>query len=214
MVAYTLPMKYLAILIVFVGIVSWSVPISALADSDAVWRVQIEEPEPTPAPTGFWARVSRLLGARVTRPSPGTKIVVQSSAYASSPYQTDNTPCITAAGTRVRQGVVATNFLPMGTILSINGDHYIVEDRMSSRYQGKYLDIWFPSTAEALEFGRRKLEIQVVEYGTPGQELTATTPKKPGVLKRASLQFLAMSAKVAAVLPANVNRFDIDCSQK
>lgn len=188
---------------------------SLAAASDAVWRIQVVPLETAATESGgLLSRLRHWLGARTTvsRPTPGTKIIVQSSAYASSPYQTDNTPCITAAGTRVRQGVVATNFLPMGTILTINGDLYIVEDRMNSRYRGKYLDIWFSSTAEALEFGRRKLEIQIVEYGAPGQELEKSEPKKPGVLKRASLQFVALSARIAAVIPANVNRFDIDCS--
>lgn len=193
-------------------------PLFVWANEGAVWRVEISMPDAGAQESpGFWTRIRGLIGVRalpITRPDPGTKIVVQSSAYASSPYQTDNTPCITAAGTRVRQGVVATNFLPLGTILSINGDYYIVEDRMNPRYAGKYLDIWFPSTEAALEFGRRALEIQVVEYGSPGQDLEQLPPQKPNVLKRASLRFMAISSFLASAVPANVNRHDVDCSKQ
>lgn len=133
-------------------------------------------------PATFWQRLSRLLGARLT---PGTKLRVLSTAYAPSPYQTDNTPCITAAGTRVRRGTVAANFLPLGTILEINGQPFIVEDRMHPRYQRR-LDIFFPSTSEALEFGRRLLEIRIVGYGSPGQPIRAPEPKPPAAKAKAS----------------------------
>ena len=83
----------------------------------------------------------------------GTKLSVVSSAYAPSKYQTDATPCITAAGTTVRPGVVATNFLPLGTIIAIANKKYIVEDRMNARYKGYYLDVWFPSTSEGKTSG-------------------------------------------------------------
>ncbi len=42
------------------------------------------------------------LGARaIIQPEPGTTMTVPITGYAPSPYQTDSTPCITAAGTRV-----------------------------------------------------------------------------------------------------------------
>ena len=37
------------------------------------------------------------------------------TAYSSTVWQTDDTPFITASGTTVRDGIVAANFLPMGT---------------------------------------------------------------------------------------------------
>src|SRR3990167_1248447 len=37
------------------------------------------------------------------------------TAYSSTPEETDSTPFITASGTHVRDGVVAANFLPLGT---------------------------------------------------------------------------------------------------
>jgi len=190
------------------------------AHAGAVWRVEVEIQEPTAAaPVGFFGSLRLWLTGKsaIQRLPIGTKFTINSSAYASSPYQTDSTPCITAAGTRVRPGVVASNFLPIGTILEIKGQRYIVEDRMNSRYQGRFVDIWFPSTEEALEFGRQKLEATIVEYGTAGQDLSAAEvanepeASKPSVLERASLRFIAITRAIARAIPANVNQYDINC---
>ncbi len=125
--------------------------------------------EPAARPHGLGARlgtVFRELRARaigVVRPSPGTVYRVTATAYSSTVGQTDLTPCITAAGTRVRPGVIATNFLPLGTRLRIGEHVYVVEDRMNERYNGKYIiDIWHPTTAQAREFGAQLLEIEIL----------------------------------------------------
>lgn len=87
------------------------------------------------------------------------------TAYSSTIDQTDSTPFITAAGTHVRDGIIAANFLPFGTIIRIPeifGDKtFVVEDRMHSRYTNQ-VDIWFPTRAEAKEFGLKKVKIEIV----------------------------------------------------
>lgn len=161
-------------------------------------------PAVTPvAEQNWWERLRSWLGARRAfrvQPPAGTVLVVEASAYASSPYQTDDTPCITAAGTTVRSGVVATNFLPLGTVLEINGQPYIVEDRMGQRYNGYYMDIWFPATSQALVFGRQKLKIRIVGYGTPGQDLT---------VRSSWTDTLGRWLRTAA--GQDVNQYDVKC---
>jgi len=87
------------------------------------------------------------------------------TAYSSSVDETDDTPFITASGKHVRDGIVATNFLPFGTKIKIPkvfGDKiFIVEDRMHPRKKG-IVDIWMPSKKEALRFGSFKADIVVV----------------------------------------------------
>ncbi len=90
---------------------------------------------------------------------------VPMTAYSSTPDQTDSTPYTTASGTRTRHGVVAANFLPIGTKLRIP-DHFgdqvfVVEDRMNSRYWKK-VDVWMPTRAQALRFGARHEEIEII----------------------------------------------------
>ncbi len=87
------------------------------------------------------------------------------TAYASTPDQTDDTPFITAYGTKVREGIVAANFLPFGTrikIPALYGDQiFVVEDRMNPR-KGYQIDIWFPSSASAKDFGVRYTDIEIL----------------------------------------------------
>jgi 3D (Asp-Asp-Asp) domain-containing protein len=65
----------------------------------------------------------------------------------------------------VRDGIIATNFLPFGTavkIPEIYGDKvFVVEDRMNKRYW-QNIDIWFPDRETALEFGRKQIVIEVI----------------------------------------------------
>ena len=87
------------------------------------------------------------------------------TAYSSREQETDDTPYVTAAGTRVRTGVVAANWLPLGTkvrIPEIFGDEvFTVEDRMHKR-NGNKLDVWFPNTGDALRFGVRKTRVEIL----------------------------------------------------
>jgi 3D (Asp-Asp-Asp) domain-containing protein len=211
-----------------------AVVVQAADPSSVLIEVQMPDTAATAVePRGWWSTLRFWLGARSLqlKPNPGTELTVHSSAYAPSPYQTDSTPCITASGTRVRDGVVATNFLPLGTVLEINGKRYIVEDRMNSRYsissaqQAKYLDIWFASTSDALQFGRQKLKIKIIEYGSPGQSLipspsiTPTIVVTPGpeLLDRAGQRvntvFTALTQFLTAAAGRSVNYADVDCSK-
>jgi len=87
------------------------------------------------------------------------------TAYSSEVRQTDSTPFVTAAGTDVRSGVVAANWLPIGTKIrlpEIFGEReFVVEDRMHNRNNDK-IDIWFPTRAEAVQFGVRKAQIEIL----------------------------------------------------
>lgn len=92
--------------------------------------------------------------------------LASTSAYNSMVSQCDSTPWITASGTRCREGVIATNMLPIGTKVMLEGfgdQIFIVEDRMNRRYQKGYIDIWFRSYSVAMKFGRRKLKFYVLE---------------------------------------------------
>jgi len=87
------------------------------------------------------------------------------TAYSSRVGETDDDPFTTAAGTKVRTGVVAANWLPLGTkvrIPGIFGDQvFTVEDRMARKHQYK-LDVWFPDTEDALRFGVRTTRVEIL----------------------------------------------------
>lgn len=96
-------------------------------------------------------------------PYEGQKLSVVASAYSSTMAETDADPFTTASGSRVHLGIVAANFLPLGSIVRVAGETYTVEDRLHSRYDGEArIDIWMTSPEMAKQFGVRPLPLEVV----------------------------------------------------
>jgi 3D (Asp-Asp-Asp) domain-containing protein len=109
--------------------------------------------------------------------STGRSAVVHSTAYNSTPGQTDNSPFITATGTRVRPGVVALSRdllgrFPYGTRVTIEdlsgrynnflrGRIFIVEDTMNVRIANT-VDVWMGTRYEAMAWGSRNIRITAV----------------------------------------------------
>jgi len=95
------------------------------------------------------------------------KVPVIITAYSSTSWQTDGTPFVTAAGTWVRDGVIANNYLSFGTQVKIPelfGEKvFVVEDRMNWKKDNYHIDIWFPSYLEAKEFGVKRTYIEILE---------------------------------------------------
>ena len=101
------------------------------------------------------------------KPKPEAKRVVNVTitAYSSTPDQTSGDPFITASGTRVRDGVIAANFLPIGTKVRLPekfGDKiFVVEDRMHSKYW-YHADIWMQTREQAKEWGVKYLQMEIL----------------------------------------------------
>ena len=95
---------------------------------------------------------------------PTYTMTVTATAYNSEVGQCDDTPFITASGTTVRPGVIAANFLPIGTLIKIPeyfGDQvFTVEDRMNPRYD-KRIDIWMAEHSDARAFGVKSVAIEI-----------------------------------------------------
>lgn len=88
------------------------------------------------------------------------------TAYSSTPDQTDDSPFIAASGKRVYDGMVAANWLPMGTkikIPSLYGEKiFTVDDRMNARYGYGRMDIWMDAPrAQVKKFGVKRATVEV-----------------------------------------------------
>ena len=104
----------------------------------------------------------------LNKPAPLRVHQLAISAYTSRVRETDSTPFITASGSRVRWGIVASNKFPMGTRLRLpdlfGSEVFVVEDCMASRYKDR-VDIWMPNLIPAQKFGIKDARVEVVEYG-------------------------------------------------
>lgn len=89
------------------------------------------------------------------------------TAYSSTVDQTDSDPFTTANGTRVRDGVIAHNFLPFGTKVRFPdrfGDKvFIVTDRLHPS-KGQYIaDLWMETREQAKQWGAPILKMEILE---------------------------------------------------
>lgn len=166
-------------LLIFSFEIIWPQQVAVAAQQ--VWE-QVNEPTPVFAPTVIRQLDSpvKLKGQalalaqsewsdarRLPKKAVGVTYM-QVSAYNSLPNQTDGSPYHTAIGSMTRDGVVATNHLPIGTRIrfpDLFGDkEFRVEDRMNQRYD-KVVDIWMEDYGEAKKFGRRNLKVDIIEWG-------------------------------------------------
>lgn len=91
------------------------------------------------------------------------------SGYSLSPDETDERWWEGAWGDDLREDlkagnpVVASRNLPKGTEVKIGNTIYGVKDKMGPRYEGtNNLDILFPSKEEALKFGRKDINVELM----------------------------------------------------
>ena len=97
-------------------------------------------------------------------PAPGSHLVFNATAYCKG--------LTTAAGVNVRRGIAAADpkLLPVGSVVSLatgdpdyNGVYTIMDT--GPKVQGRHLDLYLWSCNEALEFGRRRIEVTVLRLG-------------------------------------------------
>lgn len=105
-------------------------------------------------------------------PRPGQDIVLEPepvrllatvTAYSSSPDETWGDPFVTASGKRVFDGLVACpRSLAFGTRVKIGERTYDCYDRLHPKYDDRF-DIWMSSKDAALRFGKRQVQVEVLE---------------------------------------------------
>ena len=73
---------------------------------------------------------------------------------------------ITAMGTVATEGrtIAGPPEWPLGSVVVMDGKRYIVEDR-GGAIQGDRIDVYFDSHQDALQFGRRRVEVEVYPSG-------------------------------------------------
>ena len=84
------------------------------------------------------------------------------TAYSSAVDETDSTPYITADGRFVHEGLIACpRRYTFNTEVRIGENVYVCGDRTALKYDGIF-DIWKASKKEALKWGRRIVEVEIL----------------------------------------------------
>ena len=100
-------------------------------------------------------------------------LVVKTASVESASYMTFSATAYSlkgrmANGQTVHSGAIAadTRILPIGTTVYIDGmGTFTVKDR-GGAIKGRRIDIWMPSTSQALKFGHRNIKLRIVSRPT------------------------------------------------
>lgn len=84
----------------------------------------------------------------------------QIDTFESTAYAYDGT---TANGMKVQKGIVAVdpNVIPLGTKVWVEGYGHAIAADTGSAVNGKTVDVWLPSEADAIEWGRQDVKIKI-----------------------------------------------------
>src|ERR1043165_2006500 len=100
-------------------------------------------------------------------PADAPKPALNSSPYVATAYSLKGR---TASGRMVSRGLIAADprVLPLGSRVRLDhpgySGEYLVADT-GGMIRGRRIDIWTPSSSEAMRFGRRTVKLTVLSYG-------------------------------------------------
>ncbi len=149
-----------------------SVAKSAVSQSQQTIRqtlkTQTQDPVITSSPGELGKAVPEIPGGKVVEPPKTAEIRVSLPvSYVATAYSLRGR---TASGKIVSQGIIAADpkVLPLGSRVHVQAGawsgEYLVADT-GGAIKGRKIDIWTPSTREAIRFGRRKVKLTVLSYG-------------------------------------------------
>jgi 3D (Asp-Asp-Asp) domain-containing protein len=129
---------------------------------------QTQDPDKSSLPDSLVKSPPETPGGKVVERSKAAEIAVSLPvAYVATAYSLRGR---TASGKFVSQGIIAADprFLPLGSRVHVQAGawsgEYLVADT-GGAIKGRKIDIWTPSTREAMRFGRRTVKLTVLSYG-------------------------------------------------
>ena len=105
--------------------------------------------------------------------------VTEPAAYVATAYSLRGR---TASGLYVNKGLIAADprFLPLGSRVRLDAGaysgEYLVADT-GTMVKGRRIDIWTPTSREAMKFGRRTVKLTILSYGGKRRAAHASTVK-------------------------------------
>lgn len=147
---------------------------------DTLWSIARKyRPEQDPRKTVYQIKQANNLDSATIRP--GQVLRVEATAYTHAAKGGDINGTgdgRTSIGYQVDRGIVAVDpeVIPYNSILHIPGYGYAVAGDTGASIKGKRIDLFYPTQEEALEFGRRHVEVKVISV--PGVSSDALGAKR------------------------------------
>ncbi len=116
----------------------------------------------------------------ISAPAKSAEPVILAETYTATAYSLRGR---TASGKPVARGLIAADprVLPLGTRVRIDAGElsgeYIVADT-GGAVKGRRVDIWTPTTREAMRFGRRAVKLTVLELGGKRSKSASMRPRR------------------------------------
>lgn len=141
-----------------------------LSPREVLRRAESEDNPTIPVPSTSTVSTSKATESSETPIGPATNYVATAYSLRGK----------TASGRMVAKGIIAADprVLPLGSRvrLEVPGYHgeYLVADT-GGMIRGRRIDIWIPSSREAMRFGRRTVKLTVLSYPAKRTKRTAKT---------------------------------------
>ena len=151
------------------GLIVFSATPSIADSSSSKFQSQkVETKEDAPGVTGkFEAKLETADKSSANRSAEESQPAVAASPYVATAYSLRGR---TASGRMVSRGLIAADprVLPLGSRVRLEhpgySGEYVVADT-GGAIRGRRIDIWTPSSGEAMRFGRRTVKLTVLSYG-------------------------------------------------
>jgi 3D (Asp-Asp-Asp) domain-containing protein len=158
-----------------VGLIVFSATPSIADAPFSKFQQQKQEPQENPGTAGKVAADDAAASATRNRTVEEPKGLVPATPYVATAYSLKGR---TASGRMVSRGLIAADpsVLPLGSRVRLEhpgySGEYLVADT-GGAIRGRRIDIWTPSTSEAMRFGRRTVKLTVLSYGARRSKRTA-----------------------------------------
>lgn len=162
-----------------VGLIVFSATPSIADAPFSKFQQQNQEPKENPGTAGKVAAddatAATAASATRSRTVEEPKGLVPATPYVATAYSLKGR---TASGRMVSRGLIAADpsVLPLGSRVRLEhpgySGEYLVADT-GGAIRGRRIDIWIPSTREAMRFGRRTVKLTVLSYGARRSKRTA-----------------------------------------
>jgi 3D (Asp-Asp-Asp) domain-containing protein len=147
------------------------------------------------------AALQAELREETARPAPGLRLRFTATAYCKG--------TTTASGVNVRRGIAAADqdLLPVGSVIQVdrlgeryNGIYNVLDT--GPKVRGRHVDIYMWSCHEALELGRRPVQITVIRLGWNPRDSEPSIVERLFRQRERALPAIASPAAAAPVPPA------------